>query len=168
MSSRTIIKLLFILYLGYISALLYDNPLTPTLISSVNLIFHEAGHALTILFGDFIHILGGSIFEIGIPALITLYFINGAEYFSAGFGAWWTSTAFYSVSVYAGDAVERALPLLGGDSVGHDWHNLLSMTSAQSYHNEIAGLFLILSLLALFYSVYNFYLDIAPTIRNAT
>ena len=38
----------------------------------------------------------------------------------------WFGQNFIDVSVYMGDAIERKLPLLGGNSVNHDWYYLLS------------------------------------------
>ena len=45
-------------------------------IQNVNLIFHEAGHMFLMFFGDTLHTLGGSIFEIGVPLTIMLYFCH--------------------------------------------------------------------------------------------
>jgi hypothetical protein len=37
----------------------------------------------------------------------------------------WHSESVTDVAIYVADAKKRALPLLGGDQTGHDWHYLL-------------------------------------------
>lgn len=111
---------------------LYANQ-TWWFIQNVNLIFHEAGHIFLVFFGQTIHLLGGSVFEIGIPLLVTLYFHAKRQHFSAAFGAWWLSTAFLSVSIYVADAREQILPLLGGNAVTHDWNALLGSWGLLNY-----------------------------------
>jgi hypothetical protein len=108
-------------------------------IQNVNLIFHEAGHVLFIFFGDTLYLLGGTIFEIGIPFLVTLYFYRRQQYFSAACTSWWLTTALLSVSVYASDARERLLPLITNDITTHDWFNLLSQYNLLRYDDVIGN-----------------------------
>jgi len=95
------------------------------------------------------HFLGGTLFEFGVPLIITVYFYVKRQFLGAAFGAWWLSTAFVSISIYAGDALHRQLPLLGGNNVHHDWNTMLLMTDTLRYYQEIAGTFYGLSLAAL-------------------
>jgi hypothetical protein len=44
-------------------------------IHGVDLIIHEAGHAIFLLFGHFPHMLGGSLLEVAVPALCAGYFL---------------------------------------------------------------------------------------------
>lgn len=81
-------------------------------IQNVNLIFHEAGHIILGLFGDFLGLIGGSLLEILIPIIVTIHFLRQRHFFSTAFGCWWLSTAFLSVSIYAADAQTRILPSL--------------------------------------------------------
>ena len=107
-------------------------------IQNVNLIFHEAGHMIFMFFGDFLAILGGSLLEILIPLAVVLHFVFTKQIFSAAVASWWLATAFVSVSIYASDAQERLLPLLGGDAVGHDWYNILGSLGILQY-DDVAG-----------------------------
>lgn len=43
-------------------------------LKNVNIIFHEAGHTLFALFGDFLFTLGGSFLQILIPFAFAIYF----------------------------------------------------------------------------------------------
>jgi hypothetical protein len=91
----------------------------------VNLIFHEAGHTIFSPFGQFLHILGGSLNQILIPAIISGYFFFTCQRYAAAVALCWVAENFWDVSIYVKDAQERSLPLLGGEAVLHDWHFLL-------------------------------------------
>lgn len=106
-------------------------------IGNVNLIFHEAGHMFLMFFGELLMYCGGWLFELGIPLFVTLYFAWKQQFFSAAVTSWWLVTAALSISIYASDARERALPLLGGDSIGHDWYNILSRLGLLRYDDTV-------------------------------
>ena len=91
----------------------------------VNLIFHEAGHTILAIFGRFLHILGGSLMQIMVPAVIAGYFVVTRQMYASAIALCWTAQNLWDVSIYIKDAQERSLPLLGGEGVLHDWHFLL-------------------------------------------
>lgn len=119
-------------------------------IDSVNLIFHEAGHAIFMFFGQFIHVLAGSTFQILLPLAITAYFFYTNQKISGSFCLLWVGTNLLNVSVYAGDAILMQLNLLGGDSVIHDWNYLLTTTDLLKYTGSIAGILYGAGLVAIF------------------
>jgi hypothetical protein len=96
-------------------------------IHGANLIFHEAGHVIFMPFGEFVTILGGSLNQILIPAGISSYFFFKGQSYSGGITLFWVGENYWDVSIYAKDATDRVLPLLGGNTEGHDWHNMLDM-----------------------------------------
>lgn len=107
-----------------------ENSFFGTLLHTVNLIFHEAGHPIMGLFGsDLIMYLGGSLFQVAIPLVVAIYFLLRREYVSVGIMLMWVATNISEVAIYAGDAIDRQLPLLGegpeGDRSHHDWYNIL-------------------------------------------
>ena len=108
-------------------------------IDSVNLIFHEAGHWIFFFLGQWMKVLMGSGFQILLPLLISLYFFRTKQNLSGAFCLLWLATNFLNVSIYAGDAIVQQLPLLGGDSVMHDWNYLLSTTNMLVHTPVIAG-----------------------------
>ena len=113
-------------------------------ISNINLIFHEAGHAIFRFFGRFIHILGGTLGQCLIPLIVTVQFIRQKDNFEASIGLWWFGQNFIDVAPYIYDAWDRKLPLLGGgtgqDTPGrHDWHNLLTMMNSLDNYAGIAS-----------------------------
>ena len=96
-------------------------------IDYADLIFHEAGHVIFMVFGEFISVCMGSGLQILLPLSIALYFFYHHQKISATVCLMWVGINLINVSVYAKDAIAMQLPLLGGDSVVHDWHYILSM-----------------------------------------
>ena len=108
-------------------------------ISGVNLIIHEAGHIIFIFFGEFMHILGGSLTQVLIPLIFVGYFFLRRDYFSSGVLLMWMGESISEVAHYAADAIVMQLPLLGGDSVIHDWNWLLVHMGVLKYTYQISG-----------------------------
>jgi len=91
------------------------------LIDSVDLIFHEAGHTLLFWAPEVITVLGGSLMQILVPLTCVIYFSFQRSFFSSALLLFWLGYSIVNVSIYAGDAFARQLPLLGGDGAIHDW-----------------------------------------------
>lgn len=112
---------------------LETNAIGFSFMHNVNLMFHEAGHALFRPFGEFMTILGGSLMQVLMPAIVTVAFLwKNRDPFGASIGLWWTGQSLMDVAVYINDARAMVLPLLGGgtgqDRPGfHDWNNILGM-----------------------------------------
>lgn len=96
-------------------------------IDGVNLIFHEAGHAICMFFPSLITAAAGSVFQILIPLVCVIYFYQRREVLSASLMGLWLAQNFMSVSIYMRDAIAMQLPLLGGDSSMHDWNYIFSI-----------------------------------------
>lgn len=109
-------------------------------IQNVNLIFHEAGHVLFMIFGQFLFALGGTIVELGIPTLVLLLAIRQQRWFMAAGISWWCMSAWLSVSRYVSDAQERLLPLITRDPSTHDWHFLLTRLNLLPYDDVIGAI----------------------------
>ncbi len=118
-------------------------------IDNIDLIIHEAGHIVFMFFGEFMHILGGSLFQTIFPMIYIGYFYFKQQYFSASLLLFWVGVNLLNVSIYAGDAIVMQLPLLGGDTDGHDWHNLLTMTHTLQYTSQISGTIWVAGLLTI-------------------
>ena len=109
------------------------------LIDGVNLAVHEAGHLIFSLFGEFMMIAGGSLFQVIMPALFVGYFCYRRQFYSAALVLFWVGESILNVSVYAADSVALQLPLLGGQDSVHDWNYLLSSLNLLSWTTQIAG-----------------------------
>ncbi len=91
-------------------------------IDTVNLIFHEAGHAIFFFLPPILVALAGSVFQILGPLSFVIYFYKRKEYLSACLLVFWLAQNINSVSLYVRDAIPMQLPLLGGEGSVHDWN----------------------------------------------
>ena len=90
----------------------------------VNLPFHEFGHLVFGIAGDWIGIWGGTVMQLIIPLGISIAFLLRGESAGALFCLSWTGENLLNISVYIADARSMALPLVGGGE--HDWNIILS------------------------------------------
>lgn len=113
------------------------------LLHSVNLCFHEAGHVLLMPFGRFMHVLGGSLGQLIVPATVTGAFLFKRDIFGAAVGTWWLGESFLDISPYINDARAGQLMLLGGVTGSevedyHDWEVLLTKLGMMQYEHALA------------------------------
>lgn len=101
---------------------------------NINLAFHEFGHVFFSPFGNFMMILGGSLFQVLLPLVpLVAFVIQQRDNFAASVMLWWCGQNFIDVAPYIQDAEYRALPLVGGASEDfHDWGNILTSLDAVS------------------------------------
>jgi len=99
---------------------------------NINLAFHEFGHVFFAPFGDFMMILGGSLFQVLLPLVLMFVFVfYQQDNFGASVMLWWCGQSFVDVAPYIRDGLYRGLPLVGGGGEeSHDWGNLLTMLDA--------------------------------------
>lgn len=128
----------------------------PWIITSLNILFHEAGHWIFGMFGQFIGVAGGTIMELLVPAVFIVYFWGQRNIPGQVFGYFWLTTAFYNVSIYASDARAQILPLIGGPG-GHDWFYMLGRLRLLDSDIFIGRIFLLCAWLATGYMVYLIY-----------
>lgn len=135
----------------YFANIVFSDPRW-SFLDNINLLMHEAGHFVFMIFGNrFLVIAGGTIAQILIPLLFVVYFFITNQRFSGALTMFWLGQSFLNVALYAGDAAQRALPLLGGDSDGHDWGNMLEILGLLSHTDFIAvsirgiGIFIVLA-----------------------
>ncbi len=124
----------------------------------VNLPFHEAGHIFFRPFGEFLTILGGSLFQLIMPlTCCAALLLKTRDPFGASVALWWCGENFIDMAPYINDARALELTLLGGvtgrERPGfHDWENILGTLGLLPYDHAIAsaamGLGLIIMLAA--------------------
>ncbi len=109
---------------------------------NINLMFHEFGHLFFSPFGNFMMILGGSLFQVIWPwTFLFAFLLKYRDTFAASLMLWWSGQSFVDLSPYIADAYYRGLPLVGGgDEESHDWGNLLTMTGLLESYLSIARL----------------------------
>jgi len=91
--------------------------------------FHEAGHVVFRLLGNFMMILGGTLGQLAMP-IVAGYalLVNRRDPFGAALCLWLLGFSTIDMAVYMYDAYDPKLVLLGGltgaESDHHDWVNL--------------------------------------------
>lgn len=127
------VKLLIMGYLGYLFVFLltsYDPaergfhpPFLLWLTDIINLYIHEAGHLFFRLLGQWMHIIGGSLFQCLLP-LALLVVVWRQDISRIWYPGFWLGENMVNVSVYIQDAPYRKLRLIASGLI-HDWWWLL-------------------------------------------
>lgn len=108
----------------------------------LNLALHEIGHILFGIFGEFLGILGGSLFQCLCPGIAFAMFLKQGDRFALAFCFAWLGTNLYDVASYIADARAMELDLVSpfaGDEIIHDWNWLLSETGLLRQDLALAG-----------------------------
>ena len=106
-------------------------------VQNVNLAIHETGHIVFMPLGEFMHFLGGSLFQLLVPLAFVAYFLKRGDQHAATVALWWEATNWWYVGVYIDDAQKIALDYVGGGE--HDWAYLLSEFGKVHASAEIAA-----------------------------
>lgn len=143
----------------------YD-PIQGSFLDLVDLPIHETGHLIFRLFGEFMTIAGGSLFQVIMPGIFVGYFIWHFKYYSAAIVLFWVGQSILNVYVYAADAVVMQLVLTSGftgtEGSFHDWNYLLTRTGLIGSTKIVAGLIRMVGTLTILAAVvssiyYSFY-----------
>ena len=121
-----------------------DGELGNSFIHAPLLVFHEAGHVIFGLFGQWVRVLGGTLGQLAMPAILggALLWTN-RDPFGAALGLWLFGVSLLDIAPYMYDAWEPRLTLLGGgtgDDSFHDWIYLFDSVH-QLRHAQAIGAF---------------------------
>lgn len=120
------------------------KPMDGSFLDNVDLAIHEFGHLLFRLFGEFMGIAGGSLFQVIFPAVFVGYFVWQRSFYSAAIVLFWVGQSILNVWVYASDAVVMQLVLTSGftgsEGSFHDWNYMLDRLGLLGSTGTIAGL----------------------------
>lgn len=161
-------KLIFAVVLTvYFLWVAYD-PMQGSFLDLVDLPMHETGHLVFRLFGEFMGIAGGSLFQVIFPAVFVGYFIRRMQYYSAAIVLFWVGQSILNVWVYASDAVVMQLVLTSGftgsEGSFHDWNYLLTRTGLIGSTNVVAGIIRAAGTIVIVVgSVFSIYYSLYPT-----
>lgn len=115
--------------------------------------FHEAGHVIFRLLGHFMTILGGSLGQLLMPAVIAYAFLKKGDRFGAAIALWLLGFSMVDMAVYMFDAYDPRLVLLNGrtgaESDHHDWVNLFGDMGLLQRARGIGMLFAMLGYLTM-------------------
>jgi hypothetical protein len=101
-------------------------------LSALNLVFHEAGHAIFGLLGiPFLTTAGGTIMQLALPAACLVHFLKQKSKAGVGFSLFWVGINLINVAYYAADAQQQVIILItgmsGSEGGGHDWGYMLDV-----------------------------------------
>ena len=117
---RAVLTVVLAIY-GY---LCLRNPGEYRWLDSLDLAIHETGHLVFIVGGETLTILGGTLFQLIVPAAFGVALWWAGDRHGATIPLWWMGQNCWNISVYVRDARAQELPLVGGGE--HDWAALLS------------------------------------------
>ena len=106
-------------------------------LDSVDLPIHETGHLVFAWGSEVITALGGTLFQLILPALFGVYFAVRRDWHAATVPLWWIGQNGWNIARYVADARAQELPLVGGGE--HDWAFLLSEWDLLGQDQVIAG-----------------------------
>jgi hypothetical protein len=110
----------------------------------VNLPFHEAGHMLFRIFGQFMMMLGGSLTQLLVPFIcLVAFLVKTRDTFAASVSLWWLGQSLIDLAPYINDARRLQLMLLGGVTGRdvedfHDWEFILRNLGLLEYDHLLA------------------------------
>ena len=115
---RIVLLLMLIVWTWtFARARVIDNAAGMSFLHMINLPFHEAGHILFMPFGEFMMVLGGSLFQLIVPASLTVIFLTKhRDVFGAAVTWWWTGENLVDLAPYIDDARMLQLVLIGGNT----------------------------------------------------
>ena len=135
MNTSRLARLALTLLLALYGFRLAAHPDMGSLMDSVDLPIHETGHLVFAPFGEFMQFLGGTLFQLLMPAAFVAYFLKRGDRHAATVATWWIAQNCWNISVYVKDARSQDLPLVGGGE--HDWAYLLGRMHALPYDQRI-------------------------------
>jgi hypothetical protein len=106
-------------------------------LDSLDLAIHETGHLVFGFGGDVLTALGGTLFQLIVPAAFAVALWRRGDRHGATVPLWWMGQNCWNVSVYVRDARAQQLPLVGGGE--HDWAFLLDRAGWLERDQSIAG-----------------------------
>jgi len=106
-----------------------DWEMSGSLMHLVIVPFHEFGHILFRPFGEFLTLLGGSLFQVALPLVLgSVFLVRTRDTFAASLMLWWAAAAVMDAAPYLYDAWEPQHVLLTGrtgDTGAHDFIDTL-------------------------------------------
>ena len=164
-------KLIFAVILTIYFLWIAYAPMLGSFLDLVDLPIHETGHLIFRIFGEFVGIAGGSIFQVLLPAVFVGYFIWKGQYYSASIVLFWVGQSILNVWVYASDAVVMRLVLTSGftgsEGSFHDWNYMLTRTGLIGSTKIIAGIMrAIATLVIITAGLSSIYHSLYPTVSD--
>jgi len=135
----------FAAWLAFYALFLYQLKRGAGLLLMMDVVFvpiHEGGHLLFSYFGQFLHVAGGTLLQLFVPAALAIYFAFQRQIQGAAFCLFFVFEQLLPIATYMADARTQELPLLTvGDPefVIHDWNALFGSLGVLNHDIQIAS-----------------------------
>ena len=97
----------------------------PTLLHLTVILFHEAGHVFFMPFGEALRVAGGTLGQLLMPLICAVALHRRGDNFGAAICLAWMGMSLMDASVYAYDAADPVLPLIGGGTGTDSFHDFV-------------------------------------------
>src|SRR5450432_767708 len=98
---------------------------TPSVLHLTVILFHEAGHIFFIPFGEALRVARGTLGQLLIPLVCAVALHRRDDNFGAALCLAWMALSLMDASVYAYDAFDPVLPLIGGGTGADRFHDFV-------------------------------------------
>jgi hypothetical protein len=97
----------------------------PSVLHLTVILFHEAGHLFFAPFGEVLRVAGGTLGQLLVPLACAIALQRRGDNFGAATASAWLALSFIDASVYAYDAFDPVLPLIGGGTGADSFHDFV-------------------------------------------
>jgi len=119
------LALLAVVAIWATSVLLSRMTEPPTLLHLTVILFHEAGHVIFMPFGEALRVAGGTLGQLLMPLICAVALHRRGDNFGAAICLAWMGMSLMDASVYAYDAADPLLPLIGGGTGSDSFHDFV-------------------------------------------
>ena len=119
------LALLAVVAIWATSVLLSRMTEPPTLLHLTVILFHEAGHVIFMPFGEALRVAGGTLGQLLMPFICAVALHRRGDNFGAAICLAWMGMSLMDASVYAYDAADPLLPLIGGGTGSDSFHDFV-------------------------------------------
>lgn len=97
----------------------------PTVLHLTVILFHEAGHVIFMPLGEALRVAGGTLGQLLMPLACAVALHRRGDNFGAAVCLAWMGMSGIDASVYAYDAADPVLPLIGGGTGSDSFHDFV-------------------------------------------
>jgi len=119
------LALLAVVAIWATSVLLSRMTEPPTVLHLTGILFHEAGHVIFMPFGEAVRVAGGTLGQLLMPFICAVALHRRGDNFGAAICLAWMGMSGMDASVYAYDAADPLLPLIGGGTGSDSFHDFV-------------------------------------------
>jgi hypothetical protein len=131
-------------YCWFIVYAFRQPPIEGLFIDAVNMVTHEAGHPLFGYFGETMHLWGGTVLQLLVPAALAASFVRMRELMGTTFCSFMFFENFLGIATYMADARAMDLPLVSAEGcsecpITHDWNAIFGQLGLLQHDTQIAA-----------------------------